>query len=465
MLPAMAIAGVYGFEAIDETLPFVPLAARRVLDALGQKLPLEGWLSLDLEARRQIVRAGAAGSVDPSAQAILERARPGAVSIDAPTEPDPRTPAKDLLAALGSSRGMTDARWCALRPLDRYALVKSVKNVEKVRRAYDEIVGPPALSHLTSAGEAHMVDVGAKEPTQRCAVASARVRTTRAVVDTISEGGAAKGDVLAVARVAGILAAKRTSELIPLCHPVQTTHAAIDFELDAPLGEVRVRATIEAVDRTGVEMEAMVAASVASLTVYDMVKSADRWASIDAVHLEAKSGGKSGPVARPAMEAREGRATEALVAVRATPPSIDEAIASVEHAGAGAVCLFVGAVRDHSEGGSVVKLEYQAYASMAEAEMKRIVDEIAAEVPGTRLAVVHRTGMLAVGEIAVVCASSAAHRAEAFRACRALIDRVKARAPIWKREYGPEGAHWVGWQDARCTGSEPTRDDSLHPVR
>jgi len=141
----------------------------------------------------------------------------------------------------------------------------------------------------------------------------------------------------------------------------------------------------------------------------------------------------------------------ALVAVRGGPPSVDEAIASVKHAGAGAVCVFLGSVRDHSEGRPVVKLEYEAYASMAEAEMGRIVDEITAEIPGVRLAVVHRTGALSVGDIAVVCAASAPHRAEAYRACRALIDRVKERAPIWKREHGPDGPYWVGWHDARCT--------------
>ena len=144
-----------------------------------------------------------------------------------------------------------------------------------------------------------MVDVGSKPETARGAVATARVRTTREVVEAIASGAASKGDVLAAARIAGILACKRTAELVPLCHPVRTTHAAIDFELDSSGGEVKVRAQVEAIDRTGVEMEAMVAASVASLTVYDMIKSADRWATIDGVRLETKQGGKSGPVARP----------------------------------------------------------------------------------------------------------------------------------------------------------------------
>jgi molybdopterin synthase catalytic subunit len=143
-------------------------------------------------------------------------------------------------------------------------------------------------------------------------------------------------------------------------------------------------------------------------------------------------------------------ASATLIALRAEALSVDEAVAHVRHAGAGAVCVFLGMVRDHNEGRPVVRLEYEAYASMAVAEMERIAAEIARELPGARLAVVHRTGSLGVGDIAVVCAASAPHRGEAYTACRALIDRVKARVPIWKREHGPDGAYWVGWQDARC---------------
>jgi molybdopterin synthase catalytic subunit len=142
--------------------------------------------------------------------------------------------------------------------------------------------------------------------------------------------------------------------------------------------------------------------------------------------------------------------TSVSVALREAPLSIDEAVAHVQHAGAGAVCLFLGMVRDHNDGRAVVKLEYEAYPAMALAEMKRIAEELAAETPGVRLAVLHRTGALVVGDVAVVCAASAPHRGEAYAACRALIDRVKARVPIWKREHGPDGAYWVGWEDARC---------------
>lgn len=138
------------------------------------------------------------------------------------------------------------------------------------------------------------------------------------------------------------------------------------------------------------------------------------------------------------------------VALQDAPLSIDEAIAQVKHPEAGALCVFLGMVRDQNGGRPVVKLEYEAYRSMAVAEMERIADELSKEIPSVRLAVLHRMGTLAVGEVAVVCAASAPHRGEAYRACRALIDRVKARAPIWKREHGPEGAYWIGWHDARC---------------
>jgi molybdopterin synthase catalytic subunit len=140
----------------------------------------------------------------------------------------------------------------------------------------------------------------------------------------------------------------------------------------------------------------------------------------------------------------------ALVALRTEALSLDEAVAHVKHAGAGAVCVFLGMVRDHDDGRAVSKLEYEAYPAMALAEMQRIAEELTAETPGVRLAVLHRTGSLGVGDAAVVCAASAPHRGEAYAACRGLIDRVKARVPIWKREHGPDGAWWVGWEDARC---------------
>jgi molybdopterin synthase catalytic subunit len=136
--------------------------------------------------------------------------------------------------------------------------------------------------------------------------------------------------------------------------------------------------------------------------------------------------------------------------LRADPLSVDTVLAAVGHDGAGALAVFVGVVRDVSEGRAVTRLEYEAYGPMAVAEMERIAREIEVDVVGVRCALAHRTGALDVGEIAVVCAASAPHRPEAFAACRRLIDEVKARVPIWKREHGPGGPAWVGWQDARC---------------
>jgi cyclic pyranopterin phosphate synthase len=175
----------------------------------------------------------------------------------------------------------------------------------KLAAAYDEIVAHgdiprPGLTHLSAAGSAHMVDVSGKALTDRSATASASVRTTPEVIEAIAAGAVPKGDVLAVARIAGLLAAKRTPDLLPLCHPVQTTGASVELEPHLPTGEVRIRATVRATDRTGVEMEAMMAASTAALAVYDMIKSLDRWACVQAVQLEAKRGGKSGDVKRPA---------------------------------------------------------------------------------------------------------------------------------------------------------------------
>jgi molybdopterin synthase catalytic subunit len=133
------------------------------------------------------------------------------------------------------------------------------------------------------------------------------------------------------------------------------------------------------------------------------------------------------------------------------PIASEVAIAHVSHAGAGGVAVFIGVVRAENDGRAVARLEYQAYASMARLELVRIAEQIAREIPGVRLSAIHRTGSLVVGEIAVVCAASAPHRDEAFRACRLLIDRIKEQVPIWKREHGPDGAVWVGWVDARCT--------------
>ena len=153
---------------------------------------------------------------------------------------------------------------------------------------------PPQLTHLDSAGGARMVDVGSKPATERRAVARAIVRVSRATADAVLAGDAPKGDVLSVARIAGIQAAKRTSELIPLCHPLALSFVGVDGSVDAEAGEIRLVAEARTTGPTGVEMEALTAASVAALTIYDMVKGIERGAEIAEVVLLEKSGGKSG---------------------------------------------------------------------------------------------------------------------------------------------------------------------------
>lgn len=141
-----------------------------------------------------------------------------------------------------------------------------------------------------------------------------------------------------------------------------------------------------------------------------------------------------------------------LFALREEPLELKEALAAVRADTCGGIDVFLGVVRSENEGHAVTLLEYEAYAPMAVRQMEHIAAGIAAEVPGVRLAALHRVGALRVGELAIVCAAAAPHRDEAFRACRLLIDRIKHDVPIWKREHGPDGPYWVGWQDARCTG-------------
>jgi cyclic pyranopterin phosphate synthase len=153
-----------------------------------------------------------------------------------------------------------------------------------------------ALTHFDAAGNAAMVDVSAKPETARSATARARVTMLPATLRMIAEGGAKKGDVLGVARLAGIMAAKRTADLIPLCHPLPISAVTVDLTTKAEA--VEIAATVRTTGRTGVEMEALTAASVAALTVYDMCKAVDRGMRIEALRVTHKSGGKSGTFAQ-----------------------------------------------------------------------------------------------------------------------------------------------------------------------
>lgn len=155
---------------------------------------------------------------------------------------------------------------------------------------------PPAdhLTHFDATGQAHMVDVGAKQDTHRVAVAAGTIRMQPETLALIQSGTAKKGDVLGIARIAAIMAAKRTGDLVPLCHPLPITRVAVDFEMDAAASSVHCRAQVETIGKTGVEMEALTSVQVGLLTIYDMCKAVDRGMCIEGVRLLEKRGGKSG---------------------------------------------------------------------------------------------------------------------------------------------------------------------------
>ena len=150
------------------------------------------------------------------------------------------------------------------------------------------------LTHFDATGQAHMVDVGAKQDTHRIAVAAGTIRMKPETLALIQSGNAKKGDVIGIARIAAIMASKRTSDLVPLCHPLPITRVAVDFDVDAAASSVHCRAQVETIGKTGVEMEALTAVQVGLLTVYDMCKAVDRGMVMTNVRVLEKHGGKSG---------------------------------------------------------------------------------------------------------------------------------------------------------------------------
>ena len=154
------------------------------------------------------------------------------------------------------------------------------------------------LTHFNASGEAHMVDVGEKPLTQRIAIAEGRIAMNSSTLQLIQQGGHKKGDVLGIARIAGIMAAKKTSDLIPLCHPLQLSSVKVDFNYDTKKNQVHCNATVKTTGPTGVEMEALTAVQIALLTIYDMCKAVDKGMTMSDIQLVEKQGGKSGTWAR-----------------------------------------------------------------------------------------------------------------------------------------------------------------------
>lgn len=293
---------LYAFDEIDEQLELVPLSARRAFDAAGLKPSRAAWLSLPLETRRRIAELGSGPTIDAAEVRELGRgARPAPDEIAPPPDPDASGPPPHVTSAFGAERPISGAVWSALSPLDRYALAKVADKPrrDRLEGAYREIVGQSALStHLAPQGGVRMVSVSSKAPSLRRAVAESSVTMAEPAFARLKSATAAKGDVLGTARLAGIMAAKRTPELVPLCHHVALDHVAVELELDEARTAVRISASAESFGRTGVEMEAMVAASVAALTVYDMLKGYDRSMEIGPTRLTLKSGGRTGEFRR-----------------------------------------------------------------------------------------------------------------------------------------------------------------------
>jgi molybdenum cofactor biosynthesis protein MoaC len=289
---------LYSFDVDGDTLEQLPLAARRALDHAGRKLSLNGWTSLDDSERRALTRLGSVSPVDLDAVArVLRRARPAAVPTEALGDPPRDAPPPRLVEAYATQGRLSSAIWTSLSDVDRYALQKVARkpNGERLANAYAEIVGHTQVStHLQAQGGVQMVNVGAKAITERRAEAESRVSMNRDAFALLSNNAVPKGDVLATARVAAIMAAKRTSELIPLCHALALTHIAVELRLDAATQSVCISTIVETQGKTGVEMEALVAATHAALTVYDMLKGIDRAMTIGPTRLLTKSGGASG---------------------------------------------------------------------------------------------------------------------------------------------------------------------------
>ncbi len=291
---------LYEFDGIDASLSLIPLSARRALDALGRKLSLEGYLELPLARRQQLAEAGSGQEVDlKAAEGAIAPVLARAPEIAPVPEPDAESVPAVCLEALGPERPVPEKVWQSLSRLDRYALLKVCQKnrPERVAAAYSEIVGQSAAStHIRPEGGVHMVSISEKVATTRRAVAECWITMSSDAFERLTRGGktSPKGDVLGTARLAGIMATKRTSDLIPLCHPLAITHVDVDFEEEPEGSRLRATCKVEVHAQTGVEMEAMVGANVAALTVYDMLKSIDRGMLIGPCRLLHKEGGRSG---------------------------------------------------------------------------------------------------------------------------------------------------------------------------
>lgn len=289
---------LFAFEDCNEELSLLPLCSRRALDHAGLKLNLVSYQKLSVEQRIELASLGSDDLVAVERVKILAQlADPQVPSMDVVTDPDKQNVPLILNAALGSTRSLSDKIWGELTDLERYALHKvAFKNRgNRLNRCYDELIGARQVStHLKPEGGVVMVSIANKEETQRVARAESWITMSAAAYQRLTARQVPKGDVLATARLAGIMATKRTADLIPLCHPLALQHADLSFEMHTSQAQIRIECTVSVFGRTGVEMEAMVGASVAALTIYDMMKSLDQGLTIGPTQLLEKRGGRRG---------------------------------------------------------------------------------------------------------------------------------------------------------------------------
>lgn len=296
--PATPPPCLFAFEDCDEELSLLPLCSRRALDHAGLKLNLASYQKLSVEQRFELASLGSNDQVAVERVKILAQlADPQVPSMDVVTDPDKQNVPLILNAGLGTNRALSEKIWADLTDLERYSLHKvALKNRgNRLNRCYDELIGARQVStHLKPEGGVVMVSIANKEETQRVARAESWIKMSATAYGRLTERQVPKGDVLATARLAGIMATKRTADLIPLCHPLALQHADLSFEMHANENQIRIECTVCVFGRTGVEMEAMVGASVAALTIYDMMKSLDQGLTIGPTQLLEKRGGRRG---------------------------------------------------------------------------------------------------------------------------------------------------------------------------
>lgn len=293
---------LYQLDEVDSGLELMPMAARRALDHVGKKVSLQVWKETSVDVRRRLTVLGSEPNVDvETVNRVLSGGSVATTPIETLRDPSPTAVPDEVRAAFGDTRPIPEATWSALSALDRYVLLKVAHKgrPERLERAYAEIVGQSAVSnHLEPSGGVRMVNVGDKPVTKRTATAETWVSCTRDALERLVKGDGPKGDVFGVARIAAIQAAKKTPDLIPLCHSLALTKVSVAFDVDDTASTLHIAVTVQANDRTGVEMEALTAASVAALTVYDMLKSIDKAMSIGPTRLVEKQGGRSGDFSR-----------------------------------------------------------------------------------------------------------------------------------------------------------------------